>query len=118
MLFYGHSSRYPGPDKGSPGHPQGTEREGERRQAVLSREQAGDPSRPASPGVEGGAASPQCEGGVRGLRAQITKGMRDNSRWGDPLSPFVWDWGAFKGCETFIVKIGKVWVVETVNIVT
>lgn len=111
VLFYGHSPCYLSPDKDSPGHPQGTEREGERRQAVprdmLGGEQAGDPSRPASPGMVGGAASSQCEGGgVRGLPAQITKGMRENSRWGDPLSPFVWDWGALRDAGLSLLKLG------------
>lgn len=110
----------PGSRQRLPGHPRGTKREGERRQAVprdqLSGEQAGDPSRPASLGMEGGAASSQGEGGVRGLQAQITKGMRKNSRWGDPLSPLVWNWGPLR--DFHWEKFGKVWVVEALNIVT
>lgn len=58
VFFYEHSSCSPCQDKASLSYPQCTEMEGERRQAVpremLSREQAGDSSRPASPGMVGG----------------------------------------------------------------
>lgn len=58
VSFYERSSCSPCQDKASLSYPQCPGMEGERRQAVpretLSREQAGDSSRPAGPGMAGG----------------------------------------------------------------
>lgn len=85
------------------------ELEGERQQAVprqiLSREQAGDPSRPTSPGVMGGTALlGRGWGGVGGCEPKAPRGW-EKTVGGVTICPRLSGTEGFKGVGLSVLKL-------------